>query len=110
MIIFSFFLISAFRGSKYVLIFVSNHIAVFHSLLPIFAVTFNRPQPSSSDLRASLISFANFSGSDTKYQPAGPVNCQGFAVNSYFIPTFFILCKEVSMFWATKTGHTASTG
>lgn len=72
----SFLLISAFIGSKYVFIFVSNQIAVCHSLSPIFAITFNRPQPSSCHLRFALISFAKFLGKEIKCQPACPVYFQ----------------------------------
>ena len=93
---FSFFRISAFRGSRYVFIFVSNHIAVSHSLLPVIAVTFNRPQPSSCHLRFSLIFFADSGGSETKCHPAGEPCFQTFEINSYLIPFLFIGTAEIS--------------
>lgn len=68
---FSFCLITAFNGNKYFFIFVSNQIAVFHSEFPIFAVAFNRPQPSSSFLKLSLISSERFSGSEINTQLPG---------------------------------------
>ncbi len=68
---------------------VSYQIAVSHSVLPILAVAFNLPQPCSSDLRISLISLDNSSGSETKYQPPVAACCHGFAVNLYSIPLGF---------------------
>lgn len=59
-----------------------------HSQLPIRAVTFNRPQPSSCHFKFSLISFANSAGSEAKYQPPGDEYCQTFAKNVYLIFPF----------------------
>lgn len=71
-------------------LFVSNQIAVFHSVAPIFAVALSRPQPSSDDFKSVRISVAVVSGSDTKHQPPVPECCQSVAVNSYFIwPVIF---------------------
>gem|GEM_PF-5744906 len=82
---FSLFLISALSGNKYVFFFVSNHIAVSHSLFPILAVAFIRPQPSSCHFKFSLISLANSIGSETKCQAPGGAYCQTLAENSYLI-------------------------
>jgi hypothetical protein len=68
----SFLLTSAFKGSRYTLALLSNHIAVFHSLRPIRAVAANLPHPASSSLKAALISFDNFTGNEIKCQPPGP--------------------------------------
>lgn len=67
--IFSFFLIAALSGSKCVSCFVSNQIAVCHLLLPISAVTFILPQPSSIDLKLARIAVESSLGSETIVQP-----------------------------------------
>ena len=92
--IFSFFLISDFSGNKYVFILVSNQIAVFHSVSPIFAEACNLPHPASSDSKTALISFDNFIGSEINIQPPFPGYCQGSAVKAYWILGLFMMAKE----------------
>lgn len=85
---FSFFLTSDFKGSKYVSCFVSNQIAVFHSVLPVLANALSLPQPSSCHFRCALISLAKSTGIETKCQPLGDECRQGLALNVYFIFPF----------------------
>lgn len=59
--------------------------AVFHSLLPVRAMAFRRPQPSSSAPSTFRISFERRTGRETNTHPAGPVYFQGFAMNTYLI-------------------------
>ena len=93
---FSFILMAALIGNNYVFLFVSNQIAVFHSLAPIFAVALSLPQPSSDDLKSVLISSDVFSGSDRKCQPPVAECCQRIALNSYFtLPIIFARCPFI---------------
>lgn len=77
----SCFLISAFKGSRYVPNLLSHHIADRHSLFPITTVTCNRPQPCSSCLNMLLISDEISVGNETNIQAPLPAYCHGTALN-----------------------------
>ncbi len=79
--IISLLLTSDFNGSKYVLYFVSNHIAVCHWHAPILAVTLSLPQPSSCHWKYSLISLLNSCGNEMKCQAEAPWYFQTLAQN-----------------------------
>lgn len=85
----SFFRTDTFTGSRYESALVSNQIDVFHVEVPMVAVAFNLPHPSSADWLIDRIFFEVDFGMVTKHHPAGPSYFQSFALNENLMSTLF---------------------